>query len=85
MKAAEHVRANVTSDGLVVLDINKGEIFSANVIGARIWQGLIVDGHPRQEVISDIVREWGGAEDVVQRDLDAFVETLKTQQLVVEA
>lgn len=82
MKPAEHVRASVTNDGLVVLDIDKGEIFSANVIAARIWQGLVVDGKERRAVVESIVTEWGAAQESVEKDLDAFVETLVARQLV---
>lgn len=85
MKPAEHVRANVTNDGLVVLDINKGEIFSANIIAARIWQGIVIDGKPKDDVVDSIVKEWGSTPDVVGKDLDAFVDKLKAQELVVEA
>lgn len=85
MRPADHVRANVTTDGLVILDINKGEIFSANVIAARIWQGIVIDNKPKQEVIDSIVQEWGGAQDVVSKDLDTFVDKLKVQELVVES
>lgn len=85
MRPAEHVRASVTNDGLVVLDIDKGEIFSANVIAARIWQGLVVDGKERQVVVDSIVSEWGAPAESVERDLDAFVETLVARHLVSDA
>lgn len=85
MKAAERVRASVTNDGLVVLDIDKGEIFSANVIAARIWQGLVIDGKERQVVIDGIVSEWGATQECVEKDLDAFVEALVARQLVSSA
>jgi hypothetical protein len=85
MRPAEHIRANVTNDGLVVLDIDKGQIFSANIIAARIWQGIVVDNKPKEEVVDSIVKEWGSTTDVVTRDLDAFVDKLKAQELVVDA
>lgn len=85
MKPAEHIRANVTNDGLVVLDIDKGQIFSANVIAARIWQGIVVENKPKQEIVDSIVKDWGSTAETVSKDLDAFVEKLKAQELVVEA
>ena len=85
MKPAEHVRANVTDDGLVVLDLDKGQIFSANVIAARIWQSVIVDNKPKDEVVDSIVREWRSTPDVVAQDLETFVASLRQQELVIDA
>lgn len=85
MKPAEHVRADVTDDGLVLLDLDKGQIFSANPIAARIWQGIVVDNKPKDEVIEAIAREWGSTSEVVAKDLETFVDKLKRQALVVDA
>ena len=51
MKPAQHVRANVTDDNLIVLDLVKGQIFTANAIGARIWRALFVEGQPRERLV----------------------------------
>jgi hypothetical protein len=85
MKPAEHVRADVTDDGLVVLDIDNGQIFGANAIAARIWQDVVVGNKRKEEVVDSIVRDWGGVPDVVARDLETFVAKLKQQALVIEA
>ena len=85
MKPAEHVRANVTTDGLVVLDLDKGQIFCANTIAARIWQSLIVDNQPREAVVDSIVKDWSGVPDVVAQDIDTFLDRLRQQELVVDA
>ena len=83
MKPADHVRANVTDDGLVVLDLDKGQIFSANTVAARIWQDMIVNNKSKEEVVDAIARDWGSTPEVVAKDLDTFVEGLKQQELVV--
>jgi hypothetical protein len=81
MKPAEHVRANVTDDGLVILDIDKGEIYSANVVAARIWN-LLMDGKSEQEAVDAIVTEFDAPRDVVARDAKAFIESLVSKSLV---
>lgn len=81
MKPSEHVRANVTDDGLVILDINKGEIFSANVVAARIWK-LLMDGKTETEAVEAIVTEFNAPPDVVARDARAFIDSLVQKALV---
>jgi Coenzyme PQQ synthesis protein D (PqqD) len=81
MKPAEHVRANVTDDGLVILDIDKGEIYSANVVAARIWN-LLMDGKSEQEAVDAVAAEFDAPKDVVARDAHAFIESLVAKSLV---
>jgi hypothetical protein len=84
MKPTEQVRANVTEDGLVLLDIEKGRIFTANGVAARIWQGIVVEKKSKAEVVDSIAREWNSAPEVVAGDVQEFVNKLKQQQLVIE-
>lgn len=85
MKPTEHVRANVTDDGLIVLDLVKGQIFTANAIGARIWRGLFVDNQPKEQFVEAIAREWGTTAEVVAPDVEKFLIQLKQQGLVADA
>lgn len=85
MKAAEHVQADITEDGLVLLDLGSGQIFTANGIAARIWQRVVVDNRPRAEVIDSIATDWNSTPDVVAPDVDEFIDNLKKQRLVVES
>lgn len=85
MKPTEHVRANVTDDGLIVLDLVKGQIFTANAIGARIWRALFVEGQPRERVVDAIASEWGAAHEAVTTDIERFIVQLKQQGLVADA
>lgn len=86
MKASEHVQADITEDGLVLLDLGSGQIFTANGIAARIWQRAVVDNQPRADVIDSIVTDWRGCSaDVVASDFDEFIDNLKKQRLVDES
>lgn len=85
MKVPEHVRVNVTRDGLIVLDICKAQIFRANMVAARIWQGIVIDSKSKEEVIESIVKECGTTRDLVARDLEEFIEALKSKKLIVDA
>ena len=85
MKPTEHVRANVTADGLIVLDLVKGQIFTANAIGARIWQNLFVDKQPKEYIVETLAREWAVTPEIVATDVEKFVVQLKQQGLVADA
>jgi hypothetical protein len=81
MTPAKHVRANVTSDGLILMDIENGSIFSANVVGARIWQ-LLREGRLEEQITDAIAEEWGVPRDTVASDVIEFVQSLRERALV---
>lgn len=85
MKPTQHVRANVTDDNLIVLDVVKGQIFTANTIGSRIWRGLFIDNQPQDQLVETIATEWKAAPEIVAKDVEKFVVQLKQQGLVVES
>jgi hypothetical protein len=83
MKPSPHVRANVSPDGIVLLDIQSGQIFSANPIGARVWKGLEL-GLSIPEIVDEIVCQTGADRAVVERDVTDFVHSLMARALVGE-
>jgi len=83
MKPAPHVRSNISDDGLILLDIATGQIFSANLIAARIWNGL-EQGLLLSEIIEEIAADTGADPVVVERDATKFVDTLRLRALVEE-
>lgn len=82
MRPADHVRANLSDDGLIVLDIQQGRIFTANVFAARIWQSIVVDNKSNDEVVQAIANECNVEPTIVERDVNEFISTLKEQQLI---
>ncbi len=84
MKPAPHVRANLTDDGLVILDIDKGSIYSANSVAARIWQ-MLMDGKSEQDAVETVAQEFNAPRDVVEKDAKDFIASLWEKELVVEA
>jgi hypothetical protein len=81
VKPAIHVRANVTADGLVLLDIESGSIFSANRVGARIWE-LLEAGQAEAAIAQRIAEEFDTPHRTVERDVQEFITALKARQLV---
>lgn len=85
MKPAQHVRANLTDDNLIVLDLVKGQIFTANTIGSRIWRGLFVDNQPQEQVVEVIATEFGTTVETVSKDVEKFVVQLQQRGLVADS
>lgn len=82
MRPNEHVRATVTPDGLVLLDIDRGKIYTANPVAARIWQGLFVDKWKPAEVAESIAREFDTKTEQVGEDMRYFLAVLEESGLV---
>ena len=85
MKPTQHVRANVSDDNLIVLDLVKGQIFTANQIGSRIWRGLFVDNQPQDQLVETIATEWETTPEIVAKDVEKFVVQLKQRGLVADS
>jgi hypothetical protein len=83
MKAAEHVRANANEDGLVILDIDKGEIFSANIVAARIWT-MLMEGKSVAEINDALIGEFAVERATVEVDTNAFITSLVEKSLVTD-
>jgi hypothetical protein len=78
---AECVRASISADGLVVLDIDGGQVFSANTVGARIWR-LLADGTPVVEIARQIAVEYDVSLERAVGDTTAFVAALAARGLI---
>jgi len=71
-------------DGLVLLDLGSGQSSPRTALrphlATRRRRQHVQDGrHPSHR------HRWNGTPDVVDRDVDEFIDNLKQQRLVVEA
>ena len=82
-RASRAVRASVSTDGLVLLDVDGGLVLASNPVGARIWQ-LIEQQHTRTEIARQLVEDYGIPADRADRDVAAFVAALAARGLVTE-
>ena len=76
------MRSSVSENGLVLLHIGKGLIFTANLTGARIWSEIA------QGVCPDVVgrglsQEYGVPIEQTTQDVAHFVSELVAQGLLV--
>ena len=75
------VKASISDDGLVLLDIAGGLVLSSNAIGARIWQ-LLEERHARAEIATQLAEEYTIPLERARQDVAAFVAALIARGLV---
>jgi hypothetical protein len=80
-RAAADVRASVSGDGLVLLDVKGGQMFGSNTVGARIWQ-LLESRRTSGEIARQLASDYGIPLDVAERDVRSFVADLVTRGLL---
>jgi hypothetical protein len=80
-KRREGVAAQVVNGEAVLLDIERGEYFSLNSVGTRIWE--LCDGtRSATEIVSVICDEFDVAEDVVTADAQEILDALEKEKLI---
>jgi hypothetical protein len=75
------VRASISSDGLILLDVDGGVVLSSNAVGARIWQ-LIEQQRTADEIARQLVDDYAVPAERALRDVHGFVADLKARGLV---
>ena len=75
------VRASISGDGLILLDIDGGMVLSSNAVGARIWQ-LIEQQHTTGEIARQLADDYVVPVDRALRDVQTFVADLMARGLV---
>lgn len=81
LRVSSHVRASVTGDGLVLLDVHGGLLLASNGVGAHIWQ-LIEQREPPDAIAQSLAESYGVALDRAERDVASFLAALAARGLV---
>lgn len=68
-------------DGAAILDVGRGLISTFNPTGAYIWRGL-ENGETVATIIANLVRETGEEHDIVECDVQDFIEALREAHLL---
>ncbi|MPZ17583.1 MAG: PqqD family peptide modification chaperone [Luteitalea sp.] len=77
------VRASISGDGLVLLDVHGGLLLTSNPVGARIWRLLEQQWTPL-EIAHQLVEECDVPLERVHHDVTAFVSALVKLGLATE-
>ena len=75
------MKASVSGDGLVLLDVTGGLVLSSNPVGARIWQ-LLEQRHACTDIARRLAGEYAIPFERAERDVAAFVAALIARGLV---
>jgi hypothetical protein len=70
------------SEGVVLLHIRRGTVFSANRVGAAIWQGA-AERWSLDRVVTSITDEFGVSPQTAQQDAADFLAQLAAAGLLV--
>jgi coenzyme PQQ synthesis protein D (PqqD) len=81
-RAAQHVRASMSDDGLVLLDLDGGFVLASNIAGARIWQ-LVEQRHTAAEIARRLASEFEIPIERARHDVVAFVRALLDRALLL--
>jgi hypothetical protein len=81
LRPSPAVRASISGDGLVLLDVNGGLVLSSNPVGARIWQ-LLEQDHTPPEIVRQLVEDYDVSDDRARRDVVTFIDALMARGLV---
>ena len=84
MSSGSHrIRSTHTSDGGIVMNIDKGQMFSLNSSGSAIFQ-LLDKGFGDEAIVGELVTRFEILPEVARRDLADFREALKSHALFLD-
>jgi len=66
------LRASANDDGLVLLNVETGQIYTSNAIGGRIWQ-LLEEGRGEAEIAAHLAQAYGRPEAAIAEDVHEFI------------
>nr|UXE44901.1 hypothetical protein Hi04_10k_c3883_00010 [uncultured bacterium] len=82
LRAADSVHAREFDGELVILDMERGEYFALDEIGARYWAAIESDSS-EEALLDEIVSEYDVTREQASADLRALRDELLERRLVV--
>jgi len=76
-----NLRSIVDHDGAVILDISRNSMTTLDTIGAYVWERL-ERGLSVEVIVAELAQDTGADQGIVARDVDVFMEQLKSRHLV---
>jgi Coenzyme PQQ synthesis protein D (PqqD) len=71
------LRVSTNDDGLVLLNVETGQIYTSNEVGSRIWR-LLDEGRGLAEIAAHLAETYGQPEAAIAEDVREFVGGLQT-------
>jgi len=79
---ADTVFAQEVDGEMVLLDMNSENYFGLDSVGTDIWQAIEKYEGDLQEVFKDLLKQYDVEEEILKKDLTAFVDKLVENGLV---
>lgn len=80
-RISDSIRKTETQYGGVLLDVHHGQLFSVNVVGAKILE-LMRRGYDEVRIAEEISEAYGANREVVRADVLEFIETLNKHHIL---
>ena len=74
-------RLSKSSDGGILLDVERGLVFSLNPVGIRIVE-LLQDGNDAPRLANTISQEFRISQEIARKDIADFLTALQEQHLL---
>jgi len=81
LRVSDTIRHTRTADGGVLLDIHHGQMFSLNLVGAKILE-LLDSGLDEAQIADQLSRAYAMDLETVQADVHEFLETLQKHHIL---
>lgn len=82
LRVSPQVKASIHPDGVLLIDLAKGTVFSANRAGALIWRAA-EERWSADRLASKMSGEFDIPKETAQRDAAEFLDRLKTEGLLI--
>ncbi len=81
LRISDTIRRTETQDGGILLDVHHGQMFSLNLVGAKILE-LLQQGYDAPQITEEISRTYQIDRETVQRDVTEFIESLNKHHIL---
>jgi len=78
---SDTIRRTATQDGGILLDVHHGQMFSLNLVGAKILE-LLQRGYDEPRIADEISRAYEMDRETVQKDVTEFIASLQKHHIL---
>jgi hypothetical protein len=80
-RISDTIRRTETQDGGILLDVHHGQMFSLNIVGAKILE-LLQQGYDDPRIAHEISRAYEMDRETVEKDVTDFIATLQKHHIL---
>ena len=84
LKPAPHVVSRVVQGRALILDHQRDEVQQLNEVGSFIWDKIMQGQSTQDEISVALFEHFEVTRDQIEKDLVAFLDTLRSRKLLLE-